>query len=144
MLLQLSFANNAMGIFESNTIFYRVISTAAILGTMMCYGLYVYTPKITGLDMETQNAIYTYLGAPSSAATCKIRCSLTPRCLWASFTSDTGICAMSDSVCLRPTGHSESALFAMVHNVVSLGLCLTRCGLMTPYGYINRGQHWFR
>ena len=114
-----------MGIVRSNSILCRAVSPVLMLGAVICQMVFypVYKIEIMGLDMENQNIISVFLETPSNAASCAILCVLTPGCVWANFTSDTGKCTMSDSVCLRSVDHKEPALFAVVRNMVSIRKC---------------------
>ena len=66
--------------------------------------------------------VHVYIEPPSNTASCLILCGLTAGCMWANFSSDIGLCAMSDSVCPRPVDHLESSLFPVVHDMVVLRL----------------------
>ena len=70
--------------------------------------------------MENQEVTKVYLEPPSNAASCIILCGLTPGCLWATLDSNTGICSMSNSVCLQSAEQQGTSFFAVVHNLVCM------------------------
>ena len=117
-----TFANNAMGIIKSNTITYRIISVISMFGNIACLNVFypIYTLQILGHDMENQDLTKVYLKPPSNGASCIILCGLTAGCLWATFNSNTGICSMSNSVCLQSAENQETSFFAVVHNLVCM------------------------
>ena len=100
------------------------ISVIAVIGTVMYHDGFspLYTPEIHGIGMSNEAAVQVYIPPPSTEASCGILCSLTPGCVWAKFDIYTRRCALSHSVCPRPTESQESYLVAVVADMVHMVL----------------------
>ena len=116
-----------VGNFE-NTMFQRRhillgTSSITIIGIAMCLDGFngftpLYTQRIYRREMREETANHVYMVPPATEASCGVLCGLTPGCMWFRYNTNTGICSLSQAVCLQPLENQEIYLTAIFSNMV--------------------------
>ena len=116
-----------------------LIAIASVVCEGIIAGTVVFNPQYTRpfIDFSVPDTgITTHLKPPPNESRCVSVCALTPGCMWASFSPDTGICNISDAICPRFVQNSRSQTNALLQNMVT-EITIHICSYWTPQSEIS-------